>query len=414
MESDKHNRKLDELISRAIGRDRPTFDFDKWRKDHQKEIQIYESHAGAGVRPLRQADVWRIIMKSQITKLATAAVFVAIAAILVVYVDGLGPVAYALDQTVRANHSVRYLHIADFNSVHEEPSEIWARFDEIGQLEALRVHVPEWRSPHDGAKYIVWKDNLAKVWLKKRNVLYHIRETNVAAKMLETVEKCDPKLAVEHLYRLQTQEKVEIKIDQPDSKAEPIVVTATYLAQSSTPDRREVLYVDQATKLVTEREIYKLKDGEYEFVGAQEYYDYNQAIDPVMFTLDKIPADALHLDWVNKTIGLAQGDLSDNEIAVKLVRSFFEALIAYDYAEAGRIYQGIPADRLEQAFGKSILRIISIGRPEKDPKYGKLRVPCAVEIEKDGKIIEWQPHSEGILVGPIQDQPQRWTIFGGI
>ena len=125
--------------------------------------------------------------------------------------------------------------------------------------------------------------------------------------------------------------------------------------------------------------------------------------------------NALHLDQVNQTIGLEQGELSDNQIAVKLVRSFFEALIAYDYAEAGRIYQGIPADRLEQAFGKSILRIISIGPPEKDPKYdGKLRVPCSLEMEKDGKITEWQPHPEGILVGPVENQPQRWTIYGGI
>ena len=39
----ENNKKLDELILGAISRDKPKFDFDKWKAKHKKEIQIYES-----------------------------------------------------------------------------------------------------------------------------------------------------------------------------------------------------------------------------------------------------------------------------------------------------------------------------------------------------------------------------------
>lgn len=43
MKADENNKKLDELISKTIGRDKPEFDFDKWKDLHQKEIQVFKS-----------------------------------------------------------------------------------------------------------------------------------------------------------------------------------------------------------------------------------------------------------------------------------------------------------------------------------------------------------------------------------
>ena len=39
----ENNKKLDELILGAISREQPEFDFNKWKANHKKEIQIYES-----------------------------------------------------------------------------------------------------------------------------------------------------------------------------------------------------------------------------------------------------------------------------------------------------------------------------------------------------------------------------------
>lgn len=355
-------------------------------------------------------------MKSPITKLAAAAVIMIAMVLSITFLDKSVTPAYALEQTIEANHTVRYLHIRDFKADKDDPKEYWFEFYEDGQARNVRMHIPEWDSPEDGAKMVVWKENIAQVWLKKKNVLVTIRDKTIAARMLEFIEERDPRLAVTRLYEQAEQAKVVIDVNEPLDKAEPITVTATYLPESSTPTRRWVLLVDQATKLVIAIETYQLKDGEYQYMGIMEYNDYNQPIDAKMFTLDDIPADVLELDQVSQAIGLLQGDLSNDEIAVEVVRRFFEALIAKDYAEAGRLYQGIPAEKMREVYGEggSFIRIVSIGEPRPEPKYGKLRVPCTVEIEKDGEIIQLQPHPEGLLVGSVNNEPDRWAIFGGI
>ena len=43
MNADRNNENLDELISASIGREKPQFDFDKWKQNHEKEIDIFES-----------------------------------------------------------------------------------------------------------------------------------------------------------------------------------------------------------------------------------------------------------------------------------------------------------------------------------------------------------------------------------
>jgi len=78
MNADRKNKKLDELISKAIGRDKPQFDFDKWKAKHEKEIQIFESQTANrqdsySVTPF---NIWRIIMKSKISKIAAGALII--------------------------------------------------------------------------------------------------------------------------------------------------------------------------------------------------------------------------------------------------------------------------------------------------------------------------------------------------
>ncbi|MHC4691426.1 MAG: hypothetical protein ACYS67_01705 [Planctomycetota bacterium] len=354
------------------------------------------------------------IMKSQITKLAAAAVII-IAVVLAINL-GNGS-AYVLADTIEANHTVRYLHIKYFDYEHEEePKEFWVECDELGQIVNARMHMPQWDSPQDGAKVIVWNQNKVQVYFKKKNLLFIAADKTVADRMLRIVEGHDPRLAVERLYERQTQGKVKIEIDEPSDKAKPIVVTATYLPEISSPHRREVLFVDQATKLVTAEEFYRLKDGEYEYISMQQYYNYNQPIEAKMFTLDdEVPADVTRIDQTIQEVGLAQGNLSDQEIAVEVARQFFQALIAADYAKAGKLLEGMPADKIKQGLGdRKFLRIISIGPPgpHPNPATGGLVVPCTIEIEKDGKMSQWK--LERLGVRQVFNQPGRWTIFGGI
>jgi len=289
---------LDKALTEAIGSEEKKPNFEKWKQEHPEAVEMLTSPTGREKGSTSLLKIRRIIMKSPITKLAAAAVIIVAVVLAITVWDESIPSAYALTDTIEANHTVRYLHIKDFSSEHkDEPKEFWVECDEHGQIVNARMHMPQWAAPDDGAKAIVWNQNKVQVYFKRKNILFIAADKTVADRMLQLVKSCDPRLAVERLYEQETAGKVKIEIDQPSDKAKPIVVTATYLPESSSPNRREVLFVDQATKLVIAAEYYQLKDGEYQYVGTQEYYDYNQTIDAKMFTLDdEVPADAMRID----------------------------------------------------------------------------------------------------------------------
>ena len=358
--------------------------------------------------------LWRKIMNSRITKFAVAAAVIIAAVFSVKIIGSSATPAYAFEQTIQANHTVRFLHIKDFDAQHsnDEPKEFWVECDETGRVKNVRSYFPEWSESDDGAKVVVWNEGKTQVWFKRKNSFLTVRDEKASADMLKLVQECDPRRAVERLYEQEKQNKVKLEVNEPSDKTKNIKVTA----DSTSSGRREILYVDQATKLVTAIEFYWLKDGVYQLDGTMEFYDYNQPIDPAMFNLEKeVPSDITKIDQVNQEVGLAQGNLSNDEVAVEVAKQFFEALIAKDYAKAGKLLEGMPADKMEEMFGHiKFLRIVSIGKPAPHPipATGGVVVPCIVEIEVNGKTGEQKFDRLGVR--QVYNQPGRWTIFGGI
>ena len=84
-----------------------------------------------------EPNIWRIIMKSRITKLAAAAVIIIAVLIGINHFGGsvdIATPAYALEQTIQASHSVQYLHIRAITPSHEDqPVEFWLEFTQDGQ-----------------------------------------------------------------------------------------------------------------------------------------------------------------------------------------------------------------------------------------------------------------------------------------
>jgi hypothetical protein len=74
MNDKKDEEWLDEIIARAVGSGEPVFDAASWKEKFPEEFEILKSRAaeGSALRP----NVWRIIMKSRITKLAAAVVII--------------------------------------------------------------------------------------------------------------------------------------------------------------------------------------------------------------------------------------------------------------------------------------------------------------------------------------------------
>lgn len=115
--------------------------------------------------------------------------------------------------------------------------------------------------------------------------------------MLSMVEQLDPKNAVANVLQAQEEGDAEVEIEEPEKKAEPIVITVTSTVEDDSPFQRVILFVDQATKLLNSVETYQLKDGEYVHFSTVEFYDYNIPIDSNMFTFDNLPEDVLRMEF---------------------------------------------------------------------------------------------------------------------
>jgi hypothetical protein len=360
----------------------------------------------------------RLIMRSSITKLAIAAAVIIVAGLSIQFLGG-GPAAYALEQTINANHSVRYLHIKDFDSQHpNDPKEFWIACNDQGQVENARYIMPAWDAPEDGAKSIVWSQGVVKVWFHKKNSLLICRDEKVQKWILDLVQNSDPRLAVERLTEQEKQGKLTLDIQQPADKSQPIIVTAMYISDGKSPSRQQVLHVDQATKLVTTIEYYHQEpDGQLVYIGRQENHDYNIPIASEMFALeDEVPADVVRVDQVTQEVGLPQGTMSDEQAAMEVARLFFEAVKAADYGKAGTLCAGAPATYIQERFGgMKIVRVASIGQPAPypEPRVGGFIVPCEVEVQsEDGSGLATRHISLSIRRGDVQAQPDRWNIHG--
>ena len=355
-------------------------------------------------------------MRNRIAKLATVAAVLLIIASAVIILDHVAKPAYAIEQTIEISHSIRYLHTRCYEPNHDEPKKFWVEFDEYGNIKHIRMDFPEWAGEGDGAKLIVWKENKADIWFKQKKSLIRMSDKTIADSMLQMVEMFDLNGILERLRNQNLDGLVKIEINQPSNKSEPIIATATSLPGNTVqPGKRSVLFIDQGTKLVTHIEFYQLKDEEYEYDGTIEFYDYNQPIDSKMFSLDEAPSDLTKIDYTTQEIGLIQGNLTDKEIAMKVVREFYEALIVKDYAKAGQIYSGVPATKMQERWRNiNVLCIVSISEPipHPDPRVGGFQVHCKIEIEKDGIRSILEPYGPGVR--PVHGQPHRWSIHGGV
>ena len=416
MKSPEDDEWLNEALTDIIGSEEARTDFEQWKKHCPEAVEMLTSRAGRQAASPSPLTTRRIIMRSPITKVASAAAVILTVSLSIVFLDKAAAPAYALDQTLEANHSVRYIHIKGFYPSHKEPKEYWVECDESGQLKNARWHMPEWDSPEDGAKVVIWKENKLHLWFKgttkKKGCLVTFKEEDGADWLYNHAQASNPKLAVERLYEQQAQGKVKIEVDEPADKAKPIVVTATYLPESPKSGRREVLFVDRDTKLITAVERYLLKDGRYKCQVVQEFHPYNQPANPGIFDLDKaIPADVRRFDRDQRMIELNRG-ISPDQLEKfekmtprEMTVVFFQACADEDWGELLKFMSDSEV-RQETKDYYGGLEIMSIGEPFKTDEYHGWFVPYEVRL-KSGRIKKWN------LAVTNRNLVQRYMFDGG-
>jgi len=113
MNANKNNNRLDELISGAIGRDEPQFDFDTWKQTHEKHIEIFKSQTVSKrtSQSVQLFDIWRVIMRSRIAKLAAAAAIILILTVPMFLLDKSATPAYGVTDLPGLFQQANVIHI---------------------------------------------------------------------------------------------------------------------------------------------------------------------------------------------------------------------------------------------------------------------------------------------------------------
>jgi formylglycine-generating enzyme required for sulfatase activity len=357
---------------------------------------------------------WRTIMKSRRAQFATAAVAVLITYLCLQIPKSLVAPAYALQDTIEASNSIRYLHAKAFWTVSKEwDFESWIEFDEDGEpagfrLQASRVSSDKRLGPatfvHDGDKSHTWMPNL-NLCVRRSG-----KSVSTGALLQWMPSDVDPKLICEKLRRQARDGEIILDINEPDQKNEPIVLVVTYPVESRSANWKKVLYIDQATRLVKKEEKFEMRDGQYQHERTTEFFDYNQKIDPQMFSLDEeLPENVIMIDQSGKEVGLAQGDMTDEEIATEVTLQFAQAAIARDFDKAGQLLYGMPGYMVEKLLGVNLIKIISVGPVHRDSDPDSNLLICSGKTisEIDGQYYETDGN---IYVVPVSGQPGRWMI----
>jgi hypothetical protein len=179
------------------------------------------------------------------------------------------------------------------------------------------------------------------------------------------------------------------------------------------------LLVDPKTDLVLRMDAYVSYDPNDEdasYVEGQEWYsngievlEYNKPFDPNIFQ-PNFPADTIIIDQTSGAVGMAQGELSNEEVASQLVRRALEAWVADDYETAGLLFGGAPKEFfLSRASIKPAGEIV-FEEPEwmplepNRPRYG---IKCQYAIERGGRQATI---NIVYCVTTVAGQPGRWFV----
>ncbi len=374
--------------------------------DELRQLQAKSIKPAAGISAIT---IWRIIMKSRITKLAAAAVIIIALVVLFQIPDSLLPKAYALQDTIEAYNSIRWLRINQSSRDSTETrTELWLGCDEKGNVTRIRMEMDN-AGDSVGSLILAGGSGGTEVWLPKHNL--HLTGYGDASVMLGfDVSELDPKLLLEKLLKQQDRNEVIVDIEEPTEKTEPITVTVTYPPSSRSENWKKVFYIDQADKLVKKIEKYELQ----EHVKTLRFSDYNQPIDQTKFTLTgDVPADARVADVTDVEAGLLQGDMTDEQVAVEITRQFFAAVIDKNYFRAGQLCLAAPDFLVEKSFmGANLVKIISVGPAyhDPDPDSDSMICSCQALVEFGGQYYNldaWR-----VRVEQIDKEAGCWLITG--
>lgn len=245
-------------------------------------------------------------MKHRIMKLSAAAIiFIAATLTLTVFDKTVSP-TYALQQTIDAYKSLRFMHFTEYSTETNKPLQIvWAEFNPDGKIKNFRCYQ---LTGNDGSGFqdtIIAdvNDGSASMWRcsDKSTVLYCGRlriEKNgltIDEYLSRTLKLLDPKQFFEEAKKLHNKKKATIIVKQPADISKPIHLTVTFESKLEFlffSIEQIIAEIDQTSKFALKLNLVKPKDGKYQEKSVIKYQNFNQPIDPAIFEFDKTNGQA--------------------------------------------------------------------------------------------------------------------------
>ena len=129
--------------------------------DAREYLERRKVDAFSGMSP----GIWETVKRSAKGRYAAAAVIVVATLLLVLLSDSGKSPAYALEQTIQANHTIETIHLriitGEGSIENKESSDCWMRYNDAGLLMESRWNLIE----ADGVKFSVWNNGVSTTWM---------------------------------------------------------------------------------------------------------------------------------------------------------------------------------------------------------------------------------------------------------
>ncbi len=322
--------------------------------------------------------LWRIIMKSPITKLSTVAVAVVCIALSIVFTKKTVTPAYSFEQTLQAMQDLRTLYMVckDWN---DDEFEIWIKLDpKTGKPEYCRAYWPRIKvldiSRPDTSYQYNEPGNLVQINSGK---LYSIdvAPAKIFEQLLLASQKNPDSVVITHEH------------DQQSNKDLIVVITRDYKGHRQSFKG----YIDPETKLPV-----RMKGLENKELGAIfkdiERIEYNVDLPKDIFDF-KIPQGAKIIDHDRNSkllndpqYGISTEGMNEQQAAEMIATKYWNALINMDETTARKVAPVSP----KIADGSLLAKLVEVRNLYIQPGcgIGKL-IPCRIRY-KDGSLKEWK------------------------
>ena len=135
--------------------------------DEKIRVEIARASVGKNENIPAKPVLWRIIMKSNITKLAAAAVIIVAVVLSISLWDKSLPTAYAIDQTIEAMRNVSTVHCF-INTFTGERMELWSKVNpETGENEYFYMDGPD--------TIVISSPDETYMYKESQNVVIHLK-----------------------------------------------------------------------------------------------------------------------------------------------------------------------------------------------------------------------------------------------